>query len=181
MAHDAQREFLDSCRTRFPELFKGVSVLEVGSLDINGTVRDFFDAERYVGVDIGPGPGVDVVCAGQDLDYPDRSFDVAISAECFEHNPFWLATFTNMCRIADRAVLFTCATLGRREHGTARTSPADSPHTVAAGWSYYRNLTERDFTDSVDLNALFDSWEFAVNEQICDLYFLGFRREATCP
>jgi hypothetical protein len=67
MAHVEQREFFEKMRDSFPDAFTGVSVLEVGSLNINGTVRDFFDAKEYVGVDLIEGPGVDRVCAGQDL------------------------------------------------------------------------------------------------------------------
>lgn len=152
-------------------MFAGVKVLEVGSLDINGTVRDFFTDCDYIGVDLDEGPGVDVVAQGQELDYPDRSFDTVISAECFEHNPYWLETFVNMHRMADVLVAFTCATTGRREHGTTRTSPADSPFTL--NWDYYRNLTEDDFADNLDLNSMFQRHSFSVNNNSHDLYFWG--------
>ena len=36
-------------------------VLEVGSLNVNGTIRDLFFSEGYVGLDKREGPGVDVV------------------------------------------------------------------------------------------------------------------------
>ena len=37
-------------------------VLEIGSLDINGSVRPLFeDAEYYLGIDMQEGPGVDLV------------------------------------------------------------------------------------------------------------------------
>jgi len=57
-------------------------VLEVGSLNINGTVRDFFDAEEYIGIDIGEGPGVDVVSGGHKYK-SKKKFDCVISCECF--------------------------------------------------------------------------------------------------
>jgi len=88
MAHLEQRNWFEKIRRNHPEWFAHVTVLEVGSLDINGTIRDLYDNPiRYVGVDVGPGPGVDVVANGENLDYPDNSFDIAVSAECFEHNP----------------------------------------------------------------------------------------------
>jgi hypothetical protein len=36
MAHKAQREFCDSVRVKYPEMFKNKKVLDVGSLDNNG-------------------------------------------------------------------------------------------------------------------------------------------------
>ena len=170
MAHQEQREFFDRLRNRWPEMFDGVSVLEIGSLNINGTVRDFFTASEYVGVDVSDGPGVDVVCEGQLLTYPDNSFDVAVSAECFEHNPYWLETFANMVRMSDRWVVFTCASTGRAEHGTTRTTPQDSPFTLQ--WDYYRNLTADDFLNSFDFSC-FESFEFEYNPVSHDLYFVG--------
>lgn len=176
MAHDQQREFVESVRDRFPGFFTGVRVLEVGSLDVNGSVRDFFTDCDYTGIDVGVGQGVDVVAQGQEYDAPDGHFDTVISAECFEHNPFWLETFVNMRRMCSGLVVFTCATEGRGEHGTARTSPADSPLTVGLGWHYYRNLTASDFEDALPLGDLFAAHEFSTNEWTRDLYFYGLVR-----
>lgn len=170
MAHPEQREFFTELQGEFPEMFFDVSVLEIGSLNINGTVRDFFDAKEYVGVDVADGPGVDVVAQGQDLDYADKSFDVAVSAECFEHNPYWLETFDNMIRMSRKYVVFTCGSTGRPEHGTRATTPADSPFTVE--WDYYRNLDETDFLSNYDF-SVFDFYRFVYNSDSCDLYFVG--------
>lgn len=170
MAHKEQREFFDRLKEAWPEIFTGTTVLEIGSLNINGTIRDFFDAQEYVGVDVADGPGVDVVAQGELLDYPDRWFNVCVSAECFEHNPYWLETFENMVRMSNRWVLFTCASEGRPEHGTRATTPNDSPFTV--DWDYYRNLTEDDFRDSFDF-TVFDFCEFEYNPVSHDLYFVG--------
>lgn len=174
MAHQQQRDFFEKVKTKHPEWFSKTSVLEVGSLDINGTVRDFFTAETYVGVDVGPGPGVDVVKNGEDLDYDDNSFNIAVSAECFEHNPEWAATFENMHRIADTAVIFTCASEGRPEHGTARTDSGSSPLTAHS--NYYRNLNEEDFRDTFNLDDMFTEYQFEYNAQSKDLYFWGIKK-----
>jgi hypothetical protein len=171
MAHRQQRTWFSKIKTAHPEWFDGVQVLEVGSLNINGTVRDFYNATRYVGVDIGPGPGVDVVSGGEKLDYPDNSFDIAVSAECFEHNPEWVATFANMHRMANTAVLITCASDGRPEHGTSRTDRGSSPHTG----DYYRNLNQQDFEQEFDLNKMFSEHVFEYNPESQDLYFYGVK------
>ena len=101
MAHKEQRDFFTETKNKFPQYFNNVSVIEMGSLNINGTVRDFYEnVTEYVGVDLDEGPGVDLVCQAQNVNFDDESFDVAVSAECFEHNPYWLETFVNMHRIA---------------------------------------------------------------------------------
>lgn len=173
MSHAEQREFITTVKNRFPEFFSSKKVIEIGSLDINGTVRDFFTDCEYIGVDVGPGPGVDLVSLGHEVDYPDGYFDVSISAECFEHNPLWLETFINMYRMSSGLVVFTCASEGRPEHGTRRTSPGDSPLTLDMFSDYYKNLTEKDFTDVLKFEKLFQEFEFSVNRSSHDLYFWG--------
>src|SRR6478609_5903751 len=144
MAHSAQAVFFKQVKKKFPEFFKWKHVLEVGSLNINGTVRDNFVNCNYVGCDLDLGPGVDLAVQGQDLAFDDESFDITTSAECFEHNPFWKETFLNMKRMTkkDGLIAFTCAGKDRPEHGTYRTDPGSSPFTTNAGWTYYGNLEE---------------------------------------
>jgi SAM-dependent methyltransferase len=175
MAHIEQKNFFQRIKNKLPDYFQNRKVLEIGSLDINGTIREFFHECSYLGLDVGFGPGVDVVCEGQNYNAPNESFDIVCSAECFEHNPYWMETFKNMIRLCkeDGLVLFTCATDGRSEHGTTRTSPQDSPLTVGIGWDYYRNLNEDDFKSNLDLNYYFSDYGFEVNTESHDLYFWG--------
>lgn len=174
MAHQEQRDFFNSVKTTFPQFFIDVSVIEIGSLNINGTVRDFFEnCKRYVGVDLQEGPCVDLICEGQNVDFPDNEFDVSVSAECFEHNPYWAETFYNMYRMASSFVIFTCASDGRPEHGTTRTTPENSPFTLE--WNYYRNLNSADFIKLFDINAMFKEHKFEYNRVSKDLYFWGIK------
>jgi hypothetical protein len=174
MAHEQQREFFESVKASYPQYFDNVNVIEIGSLNINGTVRDFYtNTTGYIGVDLEEGRDVDLIMEGQEVDFPDRSFDVAVSAECFEHNPYWQETFLNMYRMADKFVIFTCASTGRPEHGTSRTTPENSPFTV--NWDYYRNLTEGNFTSTFDIPFMFKECRFSYNMSSCDLYFWGIK------
>lgn len=177
MSHGEQQAFFGETARRFPGHFAGARVLEVGSLDINGSVRRWFTDCDYTGVDVGPGPGVDVVAQGQDLDFPDGWFDTAVSAECFEHNPYWSETFANMARMVRPGglVAFSCASTGRPEHGTERADPGSSPLTVGLGWNYYRNLEEGDFRAEHDVDGLFTEHCFSVHAGSHDLYFWGVR------
>ncbi len=59
-------------------------VLEVGSYNVNGSVRGFCPTP-YTGVDIVSGPGVDRVVPATSLPFPDGSFDTVISTEMLEH------------------------------------------------------------------------------------------------
>ncbi len=177
MAHPAQAEFFATVREHFPEAFRGVRVLEVGSLDINGSVRELFSGCDYTGVDLQLGPGVDLACQGQLVEFPTGHFDTVISAECLEHNPYWRETVANTLRMSrpDGLVLISCATTGRKEHGTSRTNPDASPFTSAAKWDYYRNLRASDLAEAVNLPGWLSDHAAWVNHLTKDLYFVGIR------
>lgn len=176
MAHVEQREFIARTQKQFPKSFNGISVLEIGSVNINGTVRDFFsDTTRYVGLDLAPGKCVDVVCPGHLYDSP-YMFDTSISTECFEHDINWKSTFMNMIRLtkSNGLIIFTCASYNRPEHGTKRTTPCDS---LSSQFSdYYMNLGEKEFRESFDLDKLFINHQFEINDNPSDLYFWGIKR-----
>jgi len=178
MSHPQQMEFVQGVKARFPNYFSKVNVLEVGSLNINGSVRPFFENCFYIGIDVDVGPCVDIVSKGEEFDAADASFDSVISCECFEHNPSWVDTFKNMYRMCkpNGLILVTCATTGRKEHGTARTDPGSSPLTVNLGWNYYKNLTEEDFQTNFDIANQFSQFEFSTNNTSHDLYFWGVKR-----
>jgi hypothetical protein len=181
MAHHAQTFFVSAVRNEFPANFTGVKVLEVGSYDVNGSVRPFFTDCDYTGLDVVPGPGVDVVCEAQKYAEPEGTFHTVISCECFEHNPEWIATFANMVRLVKSPglIIMTCATTGRAKHGAIGDSGANYLNADPRYYDcecYYRNLTEVDFKQAFDLDALFSYYRFEVNQTSCDLYFVGVRR-----
>ena len=176
MAHQEQREFVTSLQQKYSSFFKDSKILEIGSLNVNGTVRDFFQNCDYLGIDVGPGPGVDIVCKGEDLNHPDNTYDTVLSTECFEHTPSWFEIFKNMIRMTKPGglVFWTCASTGRAEHGTKNSRPEDSP--LLNNWDYYKNLTKNDFELRINLDEYFSSYEFTFNEKSCDLYFFGFKK-----
>ena len=181
MAHASQLEYVKLLLGNFPTHFRNARILEVGSLDINGSIRALFPGCDYVGLDVAAGDGVDVVCEGQKYDAPDNSFDVVISCEVMEHNPFWIETFRNMIRCCRPGglVVMTCASTGRPEHGTARTDPYSSPLTVKQGWSYYKNLTEKDFRRAIDPTPSVTANRFWTDWNHYDLLFAGIKGAAS--
>jgi SAM-dependent methyltransferase len=177
MAHPQQFFYIQKLKLLFPAYFFNKKVLEVGSLNINGSIRVFFTNCDYLGIDVGIGRDVDLVCEGQNLDHPNETYDTIFSCECFEHNPYWVETFSNMYRMTKPGglVFMTCATTGRPEHGTTRTTPHNSPLTIGKGWEYYKNLTAEDFILKFDLNNMFLIYEFQVDYTHQDLYFYGIK------
>jgi SAM-dependent methyltransferase len=174
MSHQSQLDFVSGVRNKFPKNFNDAKVLEVGSLNINGTVRIFFKDCDYLGVDVGAGKDVDLVCPAHELDIPPNTFNTSISCECFEHDKYWVRSFKKMYDLTKYygLVIFSCATTGRPEHGTTRTSPADAPFTN----DYYRNLTAEDFEGAFDLKNMFSEYEFSTNQWPADLYFYGVKK-----
>ena len=62
MSHPEQVGFFKAVIDANRTFLEDASVLEIGSYDVNGTVRKLFAAAgHYVGVDLVEGPGVDVV------------------------------------------------------------------------------------------------------------------------
>jgi hypothetical protein len=83
---------------------EGKDVLEVGSLDVNGSVRPYVQRlhpRTYVGVDIALGERVDEVVAAENL--VDRfglyRFDVVISTEMLEHAEHWRDALWSMMAV----------------------------------------------------------------------------------
>lgn len=174
--HEAQQDFCRRVRDRFPRLFRGARVFDVGSLDVNGTNRPLFDDCEYTGIDLGPGPGVDVVGLAHEHDAPDGHYDVVISTNALEHDKHWRRSLRNMLRVLRANGLFVLSvTRSWAEHGTRRTSPGSSPFTSKRpGWEdYYRNLNEADVRAAIHVDDAFAAHEFeAWND---DLYFWGVK------
>ena len=184
MAHAEQTGFIRLIRDYvFPSTG---TVLEIGSYQVNdiGSLRAIFSGCSYTRVDLIEGRGVDVVASGHEVNLPSDSFDVTLSAECFEHNPLWRETFANMYRMTKPGgiLIITCASTGRVEHGTARSvTPHYSPGTTAIGWDYYMNLTQGDFERAFSISGMFSDHQFYNVKSSHDLYFFGIKRGGISP
>ena len=75
-------------RWRTEVKFEPGTVLEVGSYNVNGTIRECFrDATRYIGIDQSPGPGVDQVLPAELIinQFKQQEFDTVLCCEMLEH------------------------------------------------------------------------------------------------
>jgi len=162
-----------------------ILILEVGSYDVNGSIREVVHQSplgsalvEYVGVDLVEGPGVDIVASGHQFAGPDNHFDIVMSLECFEHNPYWRETLNNMIRMLKPGgwCIVTCASFGRPEHGTSRMESTSSPGTTERGWNYYRNISMREFSTAIPLAEVFDSHVLGFGAAWNDLYFVARKR-----
>jgi polyhydroxyalkanoate synthesis regulator phasin len=175
MAHPEQQRFFEQLAILFPDHFiDNVNVLEIGSQDINGTVRDFFQPNaNYLGLDLGIAKGVDWTIPGELVELPDQWARVCISTECFEHAATWVQILLNMIRITQEngLLVLSIAGHGRASHGTMDSDVESSPLTT----SYYKNLGPDDITEKIRLGHYFKRHGFQVNSEAGDTYFWGIR------
>ena len=144
-------------------------VVELGARDVNGTVRHLFPtATRYVGVDIAPGPGVDVVAdaAGFVLDEPA---DVIVSTEMLEHTPEGAAI---IARCAEQlkpggTLIVTAAAPGRSPHSAVDGGPLQEGE-------HYGNI-DATMLDGWLKAAGFTSWSIDVQQHPCDIRAVAIR------
>ncbi|MBN9627290.1 class I SAM-dependent methyltransferase [Acidovorax sp.] len=79
-----------------------LEVIDIGSCDVNGSYKAFFSRPGwgYTGVDLAPGPNVDVVLnSPYKLPFASHSVDVVVSGQAFEHVEFFWLTWLEMTRI----------------------------------------------------------------------------------
>jgi SAM-dependent methyltransferase len=87
---------------------ENVSFLEIGSYLSSFNIRSLAPTEsNYVGVDLGTGPGVDIVLTDPyKLPFEDNTFDYVISSSCFEHSEFFWVLFLEIMRVLKPTGLF---------------------------------------------------------------------------
>jgi len=86
MSHFEQQKFVEICfkHLKNNDNFKKLNVIDVGSYDMNGSIKKIMPENNYIGVDIMKGPNVDLVMNGQDIEKIGKKFDISIS--CFTNS-----------------------------------------------------------------------------------------------
>lgn len=179
--HIQAKNFTIFVKSILGKYFINKEVLDVGSGDINGNNKFLFENCNYNGNDVIEAPNVTIVSKTKDLPFENETIDTIISTECFEHDPEYKESFLKIYNMLkkDGLFAFTCASTGRPEHGTRRTSPQDSYGTIGKLTDmsdYYKNITEKDLNDVLNLNNLFSIWDTYYCSSSKDLYFLGIKK-----
>lgn len=184
--HEQARDFTLFVKKILQDYFINKRVLDVGSGDINGNNRFLFENCEYNGNDVIQAKNVTIVSKTKDLPFQENTFDTIISTECFEHDPEYAESLLKIYTMLkpDGLFCFTCASVGREEHGTRRTTPHVSYGTIGGlddMSDYYKNLTDFDLNNVLPLNSLFSVWNTYYNFQSKDLYFVGIKKGITTP
>lgn len=138
--HHAAYQFVAGVLSRHSA--DGLSVLEIGSLDVNATIQGLSirqlcaAAASYTGLDVRPGPGVDIAADCADYD-GKQQYDAVIATEVMEH-------------MAKPEQLIACAWRALRPGGrliVTAAGPGRQPHGVdggAVGDEAYQNIEPND-------------------------------------
>lgn len=100
--HASSYEHMQDLVARYIEFDRPISVMDIGSYDVNGSYRTIFDRPnvRYTGIDLESGPGVDLVLRSPyRLPFRSGTVDVVVSGQAFEHVEFFWMTWLEMVRV----------------------------------------------------------------------------------
>lgn len=105
----------------------GRRILEIGSVNINGSARDLCAAAaHYWGIDLVAGPGVDEIADATVYNGYGR-YDLVICNEVLEHLEAWPAILEGAARALRPGgyLILTCAGTGRKPHSA---DGSEHPH-----------------------------------------------------
>ena len=127
-------EMVDGLLDQIPS---NAQVLEVGSRNVNGSVRRILEprSAKYTGVDLSEGNGVDIVLDVANLrdQFGDDKFDVVVSTEMLEHCSNWQEALYQMSTVLRPGGLLIITT----------RSPGFELHDYPADyWNFRRDFAE---------------------------------------
>jgi SAM-dependent methyltransferase len=171
MSHPEQRSFCKWVKRKHPQYFTGTTVVDVGSLNVNGTNRylfsEFINACRYVGIDIVSGKNVDIVGKAHEV-LPQ------LGLAYHQHQSAFYRWHNEVAEIVPDVV---CST-DKIEHEEWQASLGAMYDVLRPGGLLlitYRNISVEDFT-SVLKPELFDEYYINFNKINSDLHAYAIKR-----
>lgn len=136
-------------------------VLEVGSLNVNGSVREVLKVD--IGIDMRPGNGVDRVMLAEDLpEHFGAEFDSMVSCDMLEHCENWRGAIRGMWHVLKPGgwMLVTMANMRKGRHNY----PSDY-------WRCEPETLEKIFPGCVDMvtQSVSINWMIQKNGELPDL------------
>ena len=128
-----------------------ISVLEVGSKSYHAqdTFAGLFESDRfeYTGLDIEDGNNVDIVPQNPFCwnEIEDDTFDLCVSGQTFEHNPYFWSTFADISRILKPGGL---AFIIAPASGKVHRYPVDCWRFYPDSWSVLSSMTGVELLES---------------------------------
>nr|DAK61502.1 MAG TPA: Methyltransferase domain [Caudoviricetes sp.] len=145
-----------------------LTVIEIGSRDINGSVRVHFPSAAWTGLDLHSGPAVDIVCDAIDYE-PAQPVDLVVCCEVFEHCESWrdlIRKSFGWLKPSGRLIV-TCAGDGREPHSAIDGGPLRLEE-------HYANISTDELAAAMQL-AGFERIETASNEHWKDTYAIAVK------
>ena len=101
--HISSLENMDRALGYYSKEVKG-TIIDIGAMNVNGSYRELFGGDvNYIGLDLEPGPGVDIVLDDPYiLPFESNSVDLVISGQMLEHCAFFWKTFEEISRILSK-------------------------------------------------------------------------------
>ncbi len=145
---------------------KSKSVVEIGSYNVNGSVRDLFPKTDYTGVDVRPGKGVDVVADGAAYE-PAKPVDTVVCCEVLEHAENAAEIIANAFAMLQvpGVLILTAAGPERQPHGNNGGRVGDE---------FYANVTEEDLEQWLT-DAGFAEQSIERDARAGDIYAVAFK------
>jgi SAM-dependent methyltransferase len=100
--HASSMQHMQDLLQRYLDPQTPLAMADIGSYDVNGSYRALTGHTqwRYTGVDLEPGPNVDVVMESPyRLPFATASMDVLISGQALEHMDFFWVSWLEMIRV----------------------------------------------------------------------------------
>ena len=92
---------------KFSHEFVEPTIVEIGSQNVNGSIKDVAPPSNYVGLDFQKGDGVNIILQdAYSFPLPDNHADIVVTSSCFEHSEMFWLTFLEGVRILKPKGLF---------------------------------------------------------------------------